>query len=924
MKYTVVENSKLKCPEISKYSCFYIMWGNLAGRLANTDLNATLEKISNTVAPRQDDYESDDDDADEEEEEDDDDEYEDEGYETGKFNDEDDNPRSSFGLVGMLTRALDDRQRQTDKENDECIEEELEEEVNDKDQDEEEEEGRSEVDFNSSTNEATTKIVTQTSPHFLQNSDMEASPAPTTVDLTDQQKLSLDDDSRKSLYGITRPQAGKPAINWSGQDENEHNVAFQMEQQKERFNIETKRRLHNQELPRHQPPTAEKEEIEIEHKRIETRDIQGRKGQEEEMSDSDFMRKEAEAERLRKDVQHAKRLPLEKENLQLEAETAGKSESTHERRQSEAETKQQNEEKSQRQEAKAMMREEDILRMDMQRKADVMKGNDSQEVDILVKSETGRVPPAVDRVATEINVRPDRNGDSLKRPQTPEYHESTRLMETEFRCRELQTRLEMAEQEIDALRHEAQREKQRTETEKDDLIARFQDKEARLLKATNEANENQTMNLEHDYKERIVNLEQKLSKERKAFQEEKEEYKKLLVESNAKLENAEKQMQASLKRFENEIGQSQQREERALSKADDRVAQSMAVLDERNEEIARLKTLIREMESKVNEHEEGVEEAEEELEELQHENDSLRVLLEKLQKDNTQLKDKVETLENESEMLAGLQMEMNLVKEDLSRERTKNQTVVDSAISSHTQIESERDTALSELRDVKQQLAAALGDLEVARADNTRIMAANTNLQAALEAFQAEREAEMEIFDEQRQESEEAIKAAHEAATNALKQTHEAQLYEVQKAAKSTAQNAKTEMELLEGNIERLKSENNLMRRSLNEAIHRLQSTQEDVIDRNVMKNILLDWCMLKDQAKRHQVLEVMANLLHFSEEEKEKVHLTSVDLDSVRARVVSALAAPLPPPKADVEHLKGDNVREKWINFLMAETDDS
>lgn len=65
----------------------------------------------------------------------------------------------------------------------------------------------------------------------------------------------------------------------------------------------------------------------------------------------------------------------------------------------------------------------------------------------------------------------------------------------------------------------------------------------------------------------------------------------------------------------------------------------------------------------------------------------------------------------------------------------------------------------------------------------------------------------------------------------------------------------------MEGNIDRLKSENNQMRRSLDEAIHRLQSTQEDVIDRNVMKNILLDWCVLEDQTKRHQVMEVMWNV---------------------------------------------------------------
>merc|ERR1712176_1167008 len=189
--------------------------------------------------------------------------------------------------------------------------------------------------------------------------------------------------------------------------------------------------------------------------------------------------------------------------------------------------------------------------------------------------------------------------------------------------------------------------------------------------------------------------------------------------------------------------------------------------------------------------------------------------------------------------------------------------------------------------------------------------------------FQDERQAEMEMIDEQRHDSEEALKTAHATATTALKQIHENEMYEIQKASDNAVKNVMHEMELVETNLKKLKSENNQMRRSLDEAIHRLQASQEDVIDRNVMKNILLDWCILNDKSKRHQVLQVMANLLHFSEEEKEKVHLTSKSLDSVRAKVVEALAAPLPPSKADVEHLEGSNVHEKWVNFLMAETDD-
>ena len=244
-------------------------------------------------------------------------------------------------------------------------------------------------------------------------------------------------------------------------------------------------------------------------------------------------------------------------------------------------------------------------------------------------------------------------------------------------------------------------------------------------------------------------------------------------------------------------------------------------------------------------------------------------------------------------------------------------------MTNHSQVETERDAALAEVQDLKQQLSAVQADLELARADTDRIMIANNNLQTALEAFQDERQAELNLFQDQQKESEAALEAAHQAAMEAARQTSEAELRMVQKAGDEAVKNAMDEIKLLEGKVEHLRTENNQMRRSLDEAIHRLQSSQEDVIDRTLMKNIVIDWCTMKDNDKRHQVLELMAKVLDFSDEEKNKVHLTHMDIQNIRTKFVGALAAPLPPSKADVEHLEGENVREKWVNFLMAETDD-
>ena len=383
------------------------------------------------------------------------------------------------------------------------------------------------------------------------------------------------------------------------------------------------------------------------------------------------------------------------------------------------------------------------------------------------------------------------------------------LLESEFNCKDLQLKLELAMQELNAVQAQSHREKQKVESEKDELIAQFHSKEARLLQATSEENQNQTLLLEQGFHFKIQGLENLLSEEKKKCENEITEYKKLLRESYSNVDQTENQLKTTVSKLENDIARTQKREEHALQKADDRMAQTMAVLDERDDEIKNLKKSIRNMESKVSEHQEGEEDAEEELEELHNENDSLRLVISNLEVESEKLKNKLIPLEAGSEECSGLRMQLTMLQEENTRQRTKNQSVIDSAMSSQTQTESERDTALSELRDTKQKLAAAVGDLEISRADYTRIMTANNNLQSALEAFQSERQAEMEMNDEQRQQVEDAVKSAHATAINALRQVHETELYELQKASDKAVKNVMHEMELFEGEMEKLKSENN-------------------------------------------------------------------------------------------------------------------
>ena len=256
-----------------------------------------------------------------------------------------------------------------------------------------------------------------------------------------------------------------------------------------------------------------------------------------------------------------------------------------------------------------------------------------------------------------------------------------------------------------------------------------------------------------------------------------------------------------------------------------------------------------------------------------------------------------------------------MLKEDNEREKAKRQNVTASAESTNAQLIADRDSALVEAQDLQQQLAAALADVEIAKSDSDRITTANNNLQGALEAFQLERDAEYAIWQENKSSDEEAIKAAHSATLSATIQMHEIQMQRIQEAADAAVVNSMKEIKQFEGKIEMYRTENIQMRRSLDEAINRLQATQDDVIDRIFMKNVLFDWLTKKGVKERRDVLELMASILHFTEEEKEQVHIG-------QSTGFGLMIGP-PQAKADMEHLGGDNVREKFINFLMAETED-
>mmetsp|Transcript_134056 Transcript_134056/g.199412 ORF Transcript_134056/g.199412 Transcript_134056/m.199412 type:complete len:940 (-) Transcript_134056:23-2842(-) len=529
----------------------------------------------------------------------------------------------------------------------------------------------------------------------------------------------------------------------------------------------------------------------------------------------------------------------------------------------------------------------------------------------VTETETASPSPGVSHRRTETD-------GSFQEPVSSSEDQSAKsyaVAKLNSECTVLREQIYSAAEETSKLKQQNIRDKEQSQALIESMMLEFQGKEARLLAAVNEDRQLEVMRMEEQYQNQIRELEERVAKERNELIKREENYRQIVEKSESRAESLSRQ-------FDAQFSQMEQREKRSVRNAEEKLAQIMAVLDERDDEIKRLKSKTKALESTMTEHVEGAEEAEEEVMELQTENEHLQEQVGHLEAECANLKSVVASLEADAERVGGLQMELTLLREDRDRLRAQNQSATESALSSRSQLEAERDSALAECKDLKQQLAASMADLEVAQADRTRIFTANQNLEGALEAFQNERQAELDMLEEQRQEAEAETKAAHAASLEAIKQTHESELSLVQQAADSAVTTMMDEIKILETNLVKQRTENSQTRRSLDEAIHRLQTNQEDIIDRALMKNILLDWCTMKNKDKRHQVLELMASVLHFTDEEREKVHLTHLDIESMRAKVVGALAAPL-PEAANPDKIEGNNVQEKWISFLLSETDD-
>ncbi|CAM9331002.1 unnamed protein product, partial [Ectocarpus sp. 13 AM-2016] len=193
-----------------------------------------------------------------------------------------------------------------------------------------------------------------------------------------------------------------------------------------------------------------------------------------------------------------------------------------------------------------------------------------------------------------------------------------------------------------------------------------------------------------------------------------------------------------------------------------------------------------------------------------------------------------------------------------------------------------------------------------------------------LEAFHEEKATEVEVMNKRRQEDLASQAASFEATELSLKRSFEARLSEQAHALERDRLKDRRAEAVLEGENARIKEELAKSRAALEAALLRLSGSCDDTLDRQLVTNLIVRYV---SSHHKKQVLELMARMFNFTEEEKEQVGLSNR-----RPTLPGMLTAMFVGGGQDGDHdpeaataeakaSAGGALSDLWVDFLMAET---
>ncbi|KAG2231295.1 hypothetical protein INT48_006406, partial [Thamnidium elegans] len=236
--------------------------------------------------------------------------------------------------------------------------------------------------------------------------------------------------------------------------------------------------------------------------------------------------------------------------------------------------------------------------------------------------------------------------------------------------------------------------------------------------------------------------------------------------------------------------------------------------------------------------------------------------------------------------------------ENTQREREEYEVMAMQLDAQCSQIQDQLDNSNNEMEKLKETIAS-----EQLKHESERSSLAN--LQTVLEEFQATKDAEMQAAVEH---IERQLAVAKKSWKEYEERAHAAEAA-LEKYQKDVGKTQKYEQEIKEKNllIGKLRHETIILNEHLVEAMRKLkEETSENNVDRQLITNLLVGFFLApRGDRKRFDILTIISNVLHLSEEEKEQIGLT-------RPKVGT---------RSTIEPPQKESFTDAWISFLLKES---
>ncbi|CEG79054.1 hypothetical protein RMATCC62417_13568 [Rhizopus microsporus] len=401
------------------------------------------------------------------------------------------------------------------------------------------------------------------------------------------------------------------------------------------------------------------------------------------------------------------------------------------------------------------------------------------------------------------------------------------------------------------------------------------------------------------------------------------------------------QVRSDLHQLQNTVNSHQSNIDEVQKDLKRQITQLNITNNELSEEKEKLSSEKEELESQVESLERQLSDAKNDLIESQNKRDSLykehqsligklahikETLTPRLEQDK-QLREKVSELTNQldtaNQQLEDCQAQLNIKEQEHLEEQERQQRSIRNLSQQVEELRTkceeyesmtmEMDVQCSQVQEKLQKTQAELEALKIKlateQAERESEKTSLTNLQTVLEEFQATKDAEMQAAIEHIQKQlDVAKKSWKEYEQRAL--TAEAALEKYQQGVEKTE---RYEKEIKEKNllIGKLRHEAIILNEHLVEAMRKLkEEASEDSVDRQLISNLLIGFLNTpRGDRKRYDILTIIANVLHLTEEEKEQIGLL---------RPKQSLGSP--PPTA-IEQPVTESFTDAWISFLLKES---